>query len=567
MLEEILVRNLLIMESLSVVLGPGLNVISGETGVGKSLLLSSVGLLLGDKLPKEQHASESTKVEGRFQLRPEDKSRLADLIEDGEEQLVIRVARKPGGTQRCYVNGSLAARKELSVLGSSMVDLHGQRDTQKLLDRREQTRVLDTFAETLDKTTEFASLYKKWQSAQRAMELRDQQEREIRDRLDLIRYQENELVEADVKLGELVELERQSKLLRAAEATVLALKNSLARIDDDDDGVSHQLNRAGAELERLAEDDPELMALAEQAFAMAEAATDLGREMQSLGQARDRLEGDPAELDERLNLLHELARKYRTDEAGMLALQESHLEQIQTLEAELGSLQSLDSEIEALEAEMLKRGNALVKKREKSGKKLAALIEAELQDLRMPKARFHVLAGKTLKTFDPGKVHAHGLGECGFLICANPGTAPTPLEETASGGELSRILLAMKCVLAGRNNLPLLIFDEIEAGVGPRLGFLLGHKLKALSRHRQVLCITHLPQIAAFADRHLKIDKIVVGKKTTTTVEEISGHRRLEELSIMLGGGDEKLARSQAKSLLAEAASEPKKLKAKELSE
>ncbi len=553
MLEEIHVRNLLIMDSLSVVLGPGLNVISGETGVGKSLLLSSVGLLLGAKLPKEQSDAGSTKVEGRFQLRPEDQERLGDLIEDGEDQLVIRVARKPGGTQRCYVNGSLAARKELEVIASSLVDLHGQRDTQKLLNRREQTRVLDTFAGTLNDSKKFFELYQKWHAQRRAFNDREKQERDLRDRLDLIRFQEQELGAAEIRPGELKELETHSRLLRAATETVAALTQAAERMEGRDSGVIKDLNSAGAEMERLAADDPELASLAERTFALAECAADLRRDMQVLGESRARLDGDPEEIDERLNQLHELARKYRTDEQGMQSLRNSHQIQIETLEEKLSSLENLDGEIQATESALVSLGNKLAKHREKSGKKLALLIEAELKDLRMPKARFLIQAGEKMSHFDLSKLQPDGFGDSGFLVCANPGTLPSPLEETASGGELSRILLAMKCVLAGRNNLPLLIFDEIESGVGPRLGSLLGQKLKGLSKHRQVLCITHLPQIAAFADRHLKIDKIVSGEKTTTTVEEISGQGRLVELAMMLGGGDEKLARSQAKSLLAEA--------------
>ncbi len=565
MLVEIHVQNLLIMESLGVVLGPGLNVISGETGVGKSLLLSSVGLLLGGKLPPEQDAKGSTKVEGRFELRVEDRERLGDLIEEGEDQLVIRVMRKPGGPQRCYINGSLAARKELKVLASSMVDLHGQRDTQKLLDRREQTKVLDSFAETTDVASQFHDLYQRWHACRRAMEEREQKVRDLRDRLDLIRYQELELRESELRPGELAELEKHSRLLRAAEATTKALTAALARIDQDESGVVKDLNISGNELERLAEDDPDLGLLAERAFALAEDAADLGRDMQALGQIRSRLDSDPAEIDDRLNLLHELSRKYGRDEGGMLALAASHRSQISQIEEDIATLDHLDDEISAVESDLVRVGNTLTKKRKKAGKKLAQLIEAELVDLRMPKARFHIVPGDMVAAFDATLLQADGFGDSGFLICANPGSPPSPLEKTASGGELSRILLAMKCVLAGRNNLPLLIFDEIESGVGPRLGRLLGQKLKTLSLHRQVLCITHLPQIAAFADRHLKIDKIVVGKKTTTVVEEITGQGRLAELASMLGGGDEKLAKSQAKSLLLEA--KASSLKAEEQSQ
>ena len=551
MLEEILVENLLIIDSVKVTFHPGLNVISGETGVGKSLLLSAISGLFGDKIESDETVSGTTRIEGLFRIRPEDRALLPDgLLPEDEDEIVIRVNKPRGGAQRCYVNGSIVSRRELKGLAASLVDVHGQRDMQRLLFAREQVGVLDAYAGTTGLAAAFANVFARYGRATDRITRRIEVERQLQDKLDLARFQRSELESADIRPGEQAELATLHRVLTRARETAAALADGCEAIEDVTTGIVGRLSRLGAELQRKAEGDDELAEVAERTFAAAAAAEDLARDMRVLGERRSRLEGDPGEVQARLNLLNDLANKYRLDEPGLLARCAELGEQVARMEKELADLQSLDHHAEELAAELRKLGADLAARRKKAGTRLAREVETELRELKMKHARFRVDAGDTREE----SVSSLGFGCPRFVVRTNPGQPYADLADAASGGELSRILLALKSVLAETHRMPLMIFDEIETGVGPRLGSMLGRRLRRLSDHRQVLCITHLPQIAAFAQKHLKIDKIVKRGRTRAQVEEVDGKTRLAELAAMLGGGDDRLALKQAKSLVAEAA-------------
>ncbi|MCB9833937.1 MAG: hypothetical protein H6807_15865 [Planctomycetes bacterium] len=555
MLEEILVENLLIIDRLAVELHAGFNVISGETGVGKSLLLSSVGLLLGAKIEVEVADDREMRVEGRFRLDARDRRALADVLgrEPEEDELVVRVVKKGKGPQRCYADGGMISRRELAAIGSRLVDVHGQRDMQKLLDRREHAAVLDLFADTTALADEFAAEVEAWRAARRQLQDRLEAERRLVDRLDLLRFQRDELEAAKLQPDEKEGLEARHRKFQVARRAAEAAGQGAAALEEEGEGVIDRLNLVGKELGRLADRDPELGILSERAYELADGVGELVRELQDAAEERGRLDEDPAALAERLDLLNGLERKYRRDLAGLLVHLDEARAEIERLEAELDGLGALDSRIAAHEARLLKLGAELADRRGKAGKRLARAVEAELAELKMPHARFRVDPGLAPERFEASALQARAFGDPGFELRSNPGSPFAALEDAASGGELSRVLLALKSVLADKHNLPLMIFDEIETGVGPRLGLLLGRKLKALSGHRQVLCITHLPQIAAHADRHLKIDKEVKKGQTRASVAEIRDEDRLAELAVMLGGGDLELARAQARKLLEEA--------------
>ena len=551
MLEELRVENLLIIDELDIAFGDGMNVLSGETGVGKSMVLAAARALFGERLPAAEGADKETRVEGRFRITEATRKRLADLeflrIED---ELVVRVVKKPGGAQRSYVNGSPLAREELRALGERLVDVHGQRDMQRLFAEREQCAALDRFARTDEPAQRYRALHAKWGELERRAKTRDEIERGLRDRIDLLRYQKRELDDLAPTAGEFAEISARVRLVRRAADTVAAL-NAAQELVSGDDGGTARLAKASKVLERAATDDPEVLALVSRVDSLLDELNDVSGDLAALGDRRASLDDDPADLERKVDALQRAFRKYRTDEAGLIVERGRIGAELERAEAELESLENLDHETAAAGKALLAAGLELARSRRLAADRLETAVAAELSQLKLAEARFAVDVGPLeLKTL-PEDVSPLGFGRPRFLWCANPGFGLVGLGEAASGGELSRLMLALHSILADSHDVPLMVFDEIETGVGPRLGHLLGKRLAKLATHRQVLCITHLPQIAAFASRHLKIDKEVASGRTKVRVDVLTGTRRIDELAAMLGGGDKALARRQAKSLLA----------------
>ena len=556
MLEELRVENHVIIASAHLQFHAGLNVISGETGVGKSLLFSALTALLGRRLDSDG-GENAVSVEGRFRLDPNFLRSLGtDRFEADAEEVVIRVVKKPGGSQRCYLDGGFVARRELAEIGTKLADIQGQRDLQRLLDRAEQVAVLDAYAGCEELRDAFGMLFRRREDARKRLRERESLLAGMRDRLDLLRFQHREITEAEIRSGEHADLEARSRVARTAHEATALLSDASRALSGDDDAVRERLLAQGSRLERLGSDgDAEMTALAERFFALAEAVSDLEHDVAGVGLARGRLDDDPAPLERRLDLLNGLQRKYRCDEAGLVERAEAAANETADLEAQESSLEGLDGEFGEIEAEMRRVGTRLAAKRGRAGRRLAKVIEKELRELGMPKASFRTDAGEDAvgdndDAVDLAAVTPAGFGDPGFSVQTNPGRDFEPLEAVASGGELSRIMLALQTTLAASHRVPMVLLDEIEAGVGPRLGTVLGRRIRELARHHQVFCITHLPQIAAFADRHLEIRKKTARSKTSVDIRVLDDKERLTEITAMLGGGDDRLARRQAKSLL-----------------
>ncbi len=545
MLEEIRVDNLLLLDRLTLNFHPGFNVVSGETGMGKSMLLSAIGLLFGDKLPAEpKSAPKEVRVEGRFLLTSAERECLTEgLRELVDDELVIRVGRKPGANQRCYVNGNLVSRKELSSLRGRLVEVHGQRDTQKLLRPSEQVELLDRYGGHLEEAREVARLHDAWQEALQAAARREEREEQLRDRRDLLELRIRTLREADLVPGEADRIGRDLKRLSSAKTLASTLGELVELLEDE--GRRLALTDAAGRLERSAAGDEEVNELLERIYALTDQSSDLALDCRKLASARSNLDGDPVQLEERLATLHGLMTRFQADERELLRRLETWEIELAGLDEELKAL--ADSEKHTVEREERLRHAAsrLAERRAKVGARLIRALQEELKDLRMPQARMRVVSGE-----GEAALSRRGLGQPRFEVATNPGQDFVPLESAVSGGELSRILLALESVLAADGDLPFLIFDEIEGGVGPRLGDVLGAKLASLAKHRQLLCITHLPQIAARAERHITVTKSVEGGMTRVRATTLDGERRCREIAAMLGGGDDQLALAQARKLL-----------------
>ncbi len=535
MLETISVRNLVLIEEAEVSLGPGLNVLSGETGVGKSLFLTAVGLLLGDRGDADvvRAGAEDAVVEGRLVLEGETlgsvRAALPDIdFEDGE--VVLRRIQSAGGRSRCSVNGRLVTLSALRELTRGLVDIQGQREHQSLLRAEAQCEVLDRFGGLLELRAEFRKALDRTREIEEAVRHHDATSAEA-DLLAATRRHFLEEITAIAPVpGEVERLSVELRLLDHADALLRAAGAGVEMLAEAEDSAADRLARLARDLSPAAE-------LSDRARTLAEELREFSRE---LGRFRDSLSVDPGRrevVESRLGNLRDLLQKHRTDEAGLTDLAERLRAEVAE-DAARPDRAGLASALAGSCAEVLRLGNLLLDGRRRAGRRLEDRVRAEFTDLRLPDARLAVEPGAaaSYRTTADGPISALGLGTPGFLFAPNPGEPPRPLGDIASGGEIVRVLLALKAVLAEAHHVPLLILDEIESGIGGRLGMALGRRLRRIAACHQVLCITHLPQIACFADRHVKVVKTVQGGRTVTRFRDLRGKERLGEIAEMLAG-------------------------------
>lgn len=574
MLRQLHIKDLAILEDVNVEFESGLNVFTGETGAGKSLIIGAFELLLGLRgggaADMVRKGADEARVKGIFEINSDAlASQLTDILDQsfvaGDELLITRKLFASGRTS-VSVNGEPATAAMLRQVGQQLVDIHGQHDHQYLLRPFNQLLILDHFGNTDAMRDEFAESYEQWRELQQRRE-QLQTSRELRQQqLDLYQFQANEIDEASPQLGEMPELEARHAML----SNLTKIRQKAGQVHtalyDSDNSAVERLQVMTQMLLDLAElDEQGLGELAEQ---VREATLSLQEAAYGLSGYVDRLELDPsesAEVEERLNLLNRLAHKYARDYVGddamegVLSYRQEIGERIEQLEADESDSSDIDRNIDALASKLLTLGQQLTKGREKAAAKLKPKIEKQLTELGMGEARF----GTSFQTISLSDDEAgpSGLDRMEFLIQPNPGQDAQPLRRIASGGELSRTMLALKSIFAGSDRISVLVFDEIDANIGGRLGSVIGEKLRNLAQgeNHQVLCITHLPQIAAFGNRHLRIRKGVTGqgkaKQTRTTVTMLSDKDRVEELAEMITGkAITDTARKQAKEMLETAA-------------
>lgn len=575
MLRHLHIHNLAVIEDAAVELEPGLNVFTGETGAGKSLIIGAFELLLGLRgggagagggAEMVRKGAEEARVTGVFEIRDQttaaELSRLLDqTLEPGGELLITRKLFASGRSS-VSVNAQPATAAMLRDVGQLLVDIHGQHDHQYLLRPSNQLHILDGFGKTADLRAQFAEAFaelrdlsQRRDALQTSRTLRQQQ-------LELYSFQAGEIDDVAPQEGELPELEARHALLSNLARIRKDAGQAYAALYDADASIVERLGVMSQLLGDLAELDEQ--GLGELAQQVRDATMSLQEAAYSLNRYVDRLDLDPsefAEVEERLNLLNRLAQKYARDHVGddpvvgVLAYREQIGALIDQLQTDETDSTRIDADMLALRDRLEQIAQKLTKGREKAAAKLKPLIEKQLAELGMKEASF----GASFQTvsLDDEDAGPSGLDRIEFLIQPNPGHDPQPLRRIASGGELSRVMLALKSIFAGSDRISVLVFDEIDANIGGRLGSVIGRKLRDLAggESHQVLCITHLPQIAAFGHRHLRIAKTVEGagrsKQTRTTVTTLAGDARVEELSEMMAGKDiTATTRKQAKELL-----------------
>jgi DNA repair protein RecN (Recombination protein N) len=559
MLVELRINDFAIIDNLALTLAPGLVVFTGETGAGKSIIIDAVSLLLGGRADPlfVRAGADAARVEGVFALEPGLRETIAAILareellddEDPAEVVLAREVRREGRSA-ARVNGRLVSLALLKEVGQWLVDVHGQSEHLSLLRTREHVYLLDRFGELEGQREAYTHVVRELNAVRRELAELRRSERERERRLDMLDFQIKEITAAKLKPGEdKTLLEERTRLANAEKLAALAEEaaRALSAGADELPSAADLLGEAVRALNSLAKIDPSLAEQRDLALSLSEQFKDLAAELEDY---REQIEFNPKRLDAvevRLELIKNLQRKYGASIEDVLAYGDQAQAELETLTHSGERL----GELEAREEKLLRRvgqlGAALSAARHAAGERLARAIEGELADLRMDRAQFGVdqqLVADEAGAYVNGQRVAFdgtGVDRVEFLVAPNLGEGLKPLAKIASGGETSRLMLALKGVLARADNTPTLIFDEIDQGIGGRVGTIVGQKLWALGSTHQVLCITHLPQLAGFGDQHYKVEKSIAGDRTLTHVRPLGASERIYELAQMLGGTGDKV--------------------------
>lgn len=554
MLKELQIRDFALIEELELSFFSGFSVLSGETGAGKSIIVDALSLLVGGRASSEaiRTGAERAFISGSFSPNPGARALLDEwgMLEDDE--LIITREINANGRSKCWINGRLATVNQLSSLGAHLVDIIGQHDSQGLLNPENHVRLLDSYGgnDHLTVLAEADRLAEKWLALRAEQRRLQDDERERNRRLDLLAFQIEEISRAELAAGEDERLEQERLRLANLDRIRQALEFTVGMLgveSGEGQPVLHLLSSIQSELERAASLDPLLENLSQR---YAEAMINLQELYRDLRQHLENLPADPGRLNEvetRLDLIDRLKRKYgNTVEEILVYCQRAQEELIQLTNAEQRA-EGLEEECRRLEAQWLTVAARLSQSRRELAQRLEEQIQSELRDLAMDGTRFKV----QFLSHQGQHPTIGGQEKVEFLLSANVGEELKPLAKVASGGELSRIMLAFQSILAQAQPVPTIVFDEIDAGIGGRTAVRIGEKLKSLGELRQVLCVTHLPVVASFGRHHYSVQKFTQDDRTAVQVYLLAGDERVRELTRMLGGSaDEQVTSEHARELL-----------------
>jgi DNA repair protein RecN (Recombination protein N) len=533
MLTDLTIKNVAIINTLQITFKPGLTVLTGETGAGKSIIIDAVGLIMGNRASSDliRSGEEEAVVEALFDIStlPEIKQLLIEAGFDAADELLIKRSLSRGGKNRIFINGGMATLALLTDIAPRLINIYGQHDSQTLLKPENHLRLLDAFGGIGDRRQKFTALFNRLGSVREELAGLEHAEREAERRLDLLSYQSDEITKAELKAGEEEQLEEQRQLLAHAEKLGGVSSEAFDRLYGGDGALLGQLKRISASITELSAIDVSLQgtsASIEGAYLQLEDAAITLRDYAS------RIESDPAalgQIDDRLDQIGRLKKKYAPTVEEILAYKagiDAELDQLQSREQ---CRQTLEAERDRMEEELKQAGGELSAARVQAAIKLKRALESEAHQLAMKGA---VIEPALEPLVEP---RSSGFERVEFLFSPNPGEIPRPLGRIASGGELSRLMLAIKQVLP-EGDVPTLIFDEVDTGIGGATSELVGSKLKNVAAGQQVLCITHLPQVAVFADQQLRVEKVITDGRTTTRILELDPNERTHEVARMLAG-------------------------------
>jgi DNA repair protein RecN (Recombination protein N) len=561
MLTELHIQNFAIIDKLDLRFGNGLIILTGETGAGKSIILDAVVMLIGGKADATfvRADSDAAFVEAVFQLKGPEKEAVhallnrEELMDNPDYVVLMREVRKEGRSV-ARINGRTVNVGLLKEIGALLIDIHGQAEHLSLLDPRAHLGLLDRYAEVAKPLTEYRQTYHALLNLRRELNDLRKAQADSNRRIEILTYQAEEIEDARLKAGEDEELRKERDRLANAESLAQNAQEALAVLEEgspETPAATDLVGQAAQALAALAKIDEGQIELSNQAELMLDTISDI---IHGLRGYLEEIEFNPKRLDEveeRLDLIHSLTRKYGGSIPAVIAYGEDARKQLETISGATERIAELEMQEAKLLEKLGKQGTTLTEKRKSAAKEMGKGIEIELDDLKMASAQFGVdfqtkpdpngalIADGTRIAFDQ-----NGFDRVEFLVAPNPGEGLKPLAKIASGGETSRLMLGLKNVMARADEVPALIFDEIDQGIGGRVGMVVGQKLWNLSRTHQVFCVTHLPQLAVFGDQHYQVQKLVDKGRTLTRVEQLEGEPRLLELSQMLGEVGEGTLRS-----------------------
>lgn len=555
MLQELTIDNLAIIDHLALEFDDHMTVLTGETGAGKSIIIDAVSLLAGGRGSQEfiRKGEEKLSLQGQFEI-PKLPGYVAQLDELGisHDDGVLIISREihRSGRNTIRVNGTLVNAATLKQLGSGLVDIQGQNEHQLLLRPEAHLGMLDQFANAKVQPllASYQEQYQEYQRLEAAVNQKKANEQQWAQRLDMLRYQVKEIGDADLRADEEDELIAERERLEHFQQIATTLQQVVGVLNDDEEApVLDQVATIMNAAQEIAPFDPEYddlaQSLSDAYYSLQDVANQAGHQLDSLEFDEERL----ATINARLATIADLEHKYGESLADVLAYYDQIKEELTDMEAAADSGSDLEERLNAVQADLLNQGNALSQVRQTAARKLAKQVHTQLKELYMDKAVFEVNFAKTKKPV----FSATGIDQVEFYIQTNPGEAMGPLARIASGGELSRVMLALKTIFAQGEGVTSIIFDEVDTGVSGRVAQAIADKIRLIAEGSQVLCITHLPQVAAVAQHHLLIQKRVHDQRTTTSVTPLNTNQRVEELARMLAGDTiTKLAREHASELL-----------------
>ncbi len=543
MLKSLTVWNFALLEHVQVEFQPGLNILTGETGAGKSILIDSLGAVLGARMSADMVRSgcDWLRVEAVFSLEDESLG-LHELltqqaIDDSDKELIITRQLTRAGRSTALVNGCHVTLAVLRQIGAYLVDIHGQNENLALLKEENQFHLLDGYdPDVSEALAAYECVYREWREKKKAYAEKQQASREYAQRLDMLHWQDKEISEANLKPGEDEQLEADIRKLSHAEKIVGSVEESYQLLEGGGGnglGVLPALSQVKKDLEEIGRFDDALQnaqKMVEEAYiSLQEASYELRDYGESVEFSPERLD----QLQSRMDVIYRLCKKYGATLEDVLAHQAKVEQELTEIENYDEDIAALEKEIAALEEKLGRKAAELTRLRTAAANDLSSAIEEQLFALGMPKARFHI---RVEQAEDYG---ANGRDDVAMFFSANPGEAEKPLQKVASGGELSRIALAIKTVASSRDSsVPSMVFDEIDTGIGGRTAQMVAERIALVAQYKQVLCITHLPQIACMADAHLYISKRTVEGTTATQIRPLSERERISEIARMASGAD-----------------------------
>lgn len=537
MLSLLHIENIALIQSADIRFESGFNVLTGETGAGKSIVIDSIGAVLGERTSREliRTGAKSALVTAVFTQVPPLPWLEENGFPTGEEELLLQRELQGDGRNVCRIDGKLVTVAQLRELGRQLLNIHGQHDGQQLLDPASHLGYLDQFGGCQPLLESYQEAYRKWHDIRREMDKLQMDEAERSRRVDTLNYQIQELERAQLKAGEDEELSARRTLLRSAGRLMEAVQSAEFALsgDEDRDGACSLIAQAEGEVQGVSSISPELGELSEKLTALRCAADDAADTLRDLSRSFDFSPGELDQVEERLDLLYRLRKKYGPTVEDMLSYLDRCRKELDQIQYADDTLARLEKDLKKAQKEAARRGEVLSQARREGAGALQARVQEELRQLDMPKVQFQTEF--TPKGGEAG-MDETGLDEVQFLMSANLGEALKPIQKVASGGELARIMLALKNVLAEGDQIGTLVFDEVDTGVSGRAAQKVAEKMSQVARGKQVLCVTHLPQIAAMADTHFSVQKGEREGRTYTRLERLDRSQRREELARLIGG-------------------------------